>query len=294
MLTSGLLYIIWILGYLVPANGISYGELYDILSESGSLGLTGFWSFSVFLAFTIPWAFFAITNPQVVIRLYVPRDEIAYKRGVAYFYIFGFLYTVVVVVVGLVASGLAIKGVIPKGLPWDAVTPHLLGYMHPLLGSLIAVSIIAAAVSTANSIVLAVSGSIITLSRTRSLLIARVIDAMLVTLATLVASLKIGFIVELSVLTSVILIPLAPITILGVYKGGMSSSILRTSALISLIAGVGLATFYALELGPRRAFRETILELPLSAWVLIISTTILLLGYTIEIIRARSTRNSNI
>jgi len=282
MLSGGLSYLIWTLLYLVPASGVTHAELFKNLSESGHLGLTGFWSLTTFLAYTIPWAFFAVTNPQVVVRLYVPRDEKTYKKSVMAFYTYGFLYTVIVVLVGLVAAGLATRGVIPEGLAWDSVTPHLLRLMHPLLGSLIAITIVAAAVSTANSIILAVSGSVISLTRSRSLVLARVIDAVLVLASTLLALVGVGFIVDLSVLTSVILLPLAPITLLGAYRSLEKSRVTKISALTSLLVGVGFATYYAMVLGPRRAFREAILGLPLSAWVLLMSTTILLLGYLAE------------
>ena len=283
MLIGGLSYLIWTLSYLTSASGVVYSDLFEALSERGYLGLTEFWSFTTYLAYTLPWAFFAVTNPQVVVRLYTPRDEKAYKKAVTAFYIYGFVYTLIVVLIGLTAAGLAIRGVLPGNLPWDSVTPYILGLMHPLLGSLIAISIVAAAISTANSIVLAVSGSLISLSRSRSVALARIIDAVLVVVATLTAMSGMGFIVDLSVLTSVILLPLAPLTILGVYVAGKSSNILKTSALISLTIGVSLATYYALILGPRKAFREVILELPISAWVLLISTIVLLIGYIISL-----------
>ncbi|MCC6025209.1 MAG: sodium:solute symporter family protein [Desulfurococcaceae archaeon] len=282
MLSGGLAYLIWALFYLAPARGLTLSDVFTELSKTGHLGLTGFWSLSTFIAYTLPWAFFAITNPQVVIRLYVPRDEEAYKKSVVAFYIYGFLYTLIVVLVGLVAAGLAATGALPRGLGWDSVTPYLLGLMHPLLGSLIAVSVIAAAVSTANSIVLAVSSSLVSLSEKKSLAVARAVDAALVVAATLVAMLGAGFIVELSVLTSVILLPLAPITVLGVYRQPRNSTVMRRFALASLVVGVGLATYYATVLGPRRAFREVVAGLPLSAWVLLVSTLILVTGHLVE------------
>jgi SSS family solute:Na+ symporter len=288
MLTGGLLYLCWAL-YHAPASGVSSAELFRVLSSNGYLGLTSFWSFTTFLAYTLPWAFFAVTNPQVIVRLYVPRDERAYKKSVTYFYFYGFLYTLIVVLIGLVAAGLALRGVIPQGMPWDSVTPYLLNSMHPLLGSFIAVTVIAAAVSTANSIVLAVSGSVVSLLTRRTLTLARTIDAVLVAASAIVALMGVGFIVDLSVLTSVILLPLAPVTILGVYKHNRTSKVKAHFAIMSLIIGVGLGTYYALVLGPRRAFREVVSGLPISAWILLVSGLVLLVGYTIEAIRKKPT-----
>ena len=283
MFTCGLSYFLWMIFHYVPSSGVSYSDIYKALSNSNYLGLTSFWSLGVFLAYTIPWVFFAVTNPQVVVRLYLPRDYKSYRNTVSLFFIYGFIYTIIVVVIGLTAAGLSKIGLIPGNMQWDTVTPYLLNLMPPLLGSIIGVSIVAAAVSTANSIVLAVSGSVLsTLSESSSLLAARILDALLVLSAAIVALTNVGFIVDLSVLTSVILLPLAPITILAVYKHGVFKKHVKTSAILSLFAGTGLATYYAVELGPRRAFRESINGLPLSLWVLLVSTLILLTGYMVD------------
>lgn len=283
MLTCGLGYLVWIVFYLVPSHGINIKDLLDALSHSGLLGLTSFWGFSVFLAYTIPWAFFAITNPQVVVRLYVHRDESSYKRSVLYFFIFGFLYTLIVVAIGLTAGGLSHLGFIPKGMKWDDVTPYFLRLMHPILGSLVAVSIMAAAISTSNSIVLAVSSSVVSSTKTLGkLTYARLIDAVLIIVAAIIASVRVGFIVDLSVLTSVILIPLAPLTIIGVYLRDKISKYTRYSAVTSLIAGTGLAVGFAALWGPRRAFRETVWGLPISLYILVVSTLFLIVGLLID------------
>ncbi|MEM0282419.1 MAG: sodium:solute symporter family protein, partial [Desulfurococcaceae archaeon] len=127
------------------------------------------------------------------------------------------------------------------------------------------------------------SGSIVSsVPRLNKLLVARIIDAVLVLAAALVASTGAGFIVDLSVLTSVILLPLAPVTILAVLKHGEFSKYTKLAALVSLVAGTLLATYYAITLGPRRAFREMIMGLPLSIWVLVLSSMIMLVGYFID------------
>lgn len=280
MFTCGLSYLLWIIFYYVPSSGVSYSDIYTALSNSNYLGLTSFWSLGVFLAYTIPWAFFAVTNPQVVVRLYLPKDYKSYKNTVSLFFIYGFIYTIIVVIIGLTTAGLSKIGLVPGNMPWDSVTPYLLNLMPPLLGSIIGVSIVAAAISTSNSIVLAVSGSVLsTISKYNNLLGARILDALLVSSAAIVALMNVGFIVDLSVLTSVILLPLAPITILAVYKHKDFKKHVKISAITSLVTGTGLATYYAVELGPKRAFRELINGLPLSLWVLLVSTLTLLAGY---------------
>jgi SSS family solute:Na+ symporter len=283
MLSSGLAYLSWVLFALVPSTGYPLGNIISVTANSGYLGLTNFWSLPVFLAYTTPWIFFAITNPQVVARLYIARDEQSYKKSAVYFFIYGLMYTLIVVIVGLIARGLAEVGFLPRDLPRDSVTPALLNYMNPILGSIIAVSIIAAAVSTANSIVLAVSSSLLTTIGLKGrLIVARLLDAVLVFFAALLASANIGFIVDLSVLTSVILLPLAPITIMGVYLNKKPGPIIKYSPVLSAIVGVGISTYYAIVYGPRRAFLEQIMGLPLSLITLLSSSVILLGGYVFE------------
>lgn len=287
MLVSGLIYLSWLF-FFAYTSGVGFGELYTTLHESGRLGITSFWTFSVFLAYTIPWAFFAITNPQVVVRLYLPRDLKSYRRSVAMFTGYGFLYTLIVVLAGLVAAGLSLNNVIPNISPRERVTPYLLTLMNPFVGSLIAVSIIAAAVSTSNSIVLAVSGSVLSCTRIKeSLIIARLTDLALVIAAGFVAYLNPGFIVDLSVLTSVILLPLAPITLVAVYLHSRVGRFTRAASLTSLIAGTGFATYYAVTLGPRRTFIEVVNGAPVSAWTLIISSAILIIGVVADVFLSR-------
>jgi SSS family solute:Na+ symporter len=279
MLASGLAYLAWILLALVPGLGVDLTGVATALSSSGYLGLTGFWAPPVFLAYTIPWMFFAVTNPQVVAKLYLPRDGRSYWRSVMYFFVYGLTYTLIAVLVGLLARGLAVLGRFPGSMPGDNVTPTLLAAMDPLLGSLVAISIIAAAVSTANSIVLAVSGSVLTsTSRRGNLLLARVIDAVLVAASTLLAWARIGVIVDLSVLTSVILLPLAPVTIAGVLLWEKTGRASRLAALLSIVSGVSLATYYAATLGPRKAFTTQVLGMPISGLALLVSTIIITVG----------------
>jgi SSS family solute:Na+ symporter len=196
-----------------------------------------------------------------------------------YFFAYGLTYTLIAVLVGLLARGLALLDRFPGSLPGDSVTPTLLATMDPLLGSLVATSIIAAAVSTANSIVLAVSGSVLTSALRRgNLLLARVIDAILVAASTLLAWAGIGVIVDLSVLTSVILLPLAPLTIAGVLLRGKTGRAGRLASLLSVITGVSLATYYAATLGPRKAFTTQVLGIPVSGLALLVSTIIMTVG----------------
>ena len=285
MILAALTYVTWLSLYLLPAADLDINRVSEILGKIGMLGITKFWSLTTFIAFTLPWLFFAITNPQVVQRLYMPKSEKSLKRLVQYFAIYGFMYTIIVVLVGLLARALSESGFIPMITNRDLVTPTLLLLAHPLLASFIYVSIVAAAVSTANSIILSVASSFVrdfyerrvkVVNHKISMLISLCIVTSLIVIASLVAYFRPGFIVELSVLSSVILLPLAPLTIMGWILGNVRK--VRIEALTSLLAGSIIALSAAVIYGPKKSFITTWIGLPISAWVLIISTVILLIG----------------
>ncbi|MEM2009804.1 MAG: sodium:solute symporter family protein [Thermosphaera sp.] len=283
MLTGGVVYLSWMVGTVQEKTDL--WQSIKIVGEQGYLGITSFWSPQVFLAYTIPWIFFAITNPQVVSRLYVHKNSAVFKRSVVLFSIYGFIYTLIAVGVGILARVMAVSGLIPGNLARDAVTPHILSLMSPVLSALISVSIMAAAISTANSIVLTVSSSIfkdILNSRETSLRTAFLLNLVLTMVASALALLRLGYIVDLSVLTSVILLPLAPITIVGVLRHGRPSKISSICAVIAIVIGSGIAMYSFITIGALKTFFASYLYLPLSAWVLIISTIIVVAGALID------------
>jgi len=290
MIVAALAFVIWIASYLLPLNGIGLSEAFNILGKEGYLGITDFWTPSVFLAFTLPWIFFAVTNPQAVQRMYMPRDEKALKTMVEYFALFGLAYTVIVTIVGLLARALTITGVFPELKDTrDLVTPTLLNMAPPILGSIVFVSIVAAAISTLDSIILTLSSSAsrdlysklrVTGNRRGELLVGYLIIIALVLITALIAWFKPGFVVELSVLSSVILLPLAPITIIAWMmpeKVGNKPA----PAIMSLIIGSIIGLYIAIAYGPKKAFILTFLGLPASLWILVVSTLVLIIGLII-------------
>jgi len=54
---------------------------------------------------------------------------------------------------------------------------------------------------------------------------------------------------------------------------------MRIEALMSLLAGSIMALSAAVIYGPKKAFITTWIGLPISAWILITSTVILLIGF---------------
>ncbi len=279
MLTASTLLLAWLLSLASPDT---IGRAFEAIGDKGLLSASA-WPATVFIAYTVPWIFFAATNPQVVQRLFMPRDARAYARMVAWFAFFGLTYTVIVTLVGLLARGYTELGLLPfLAKPnKDAVTPNLLNYTHPLLAALVFTSIVAAAVSTADSIILSVASSIARdlygykrMASDRELLIVgRAAIVLLAVLASLIGYTRASFIVALSVLSSLLLLPLAPITI-AAWIAPERASKNKWAAYASL--GLGLAMALAIllyTLDPRKTITYTLLDVvPLPLAVLLVST----------------------
>ncbi len=284
MLSAGLTTLILLILFLIPSSNISVGEVLDSLTNIEGKNLLGVtWSLTVFLGYSIPWIFFALTNPQVVQRLYMPRDKKAFRNMVFYFAIFGLLYTVIVTLIGLLYRGYIVLNNL-RDLERellsnrDSVTPSLLKNFNEFFASYVFISIIAAAVSTANSIILTVASVIVRELYERMVKkpverisrIVTIISIVVMTILSLtVALLKPAFIVELSVISSVMLLPLAPITILGLYKKKRDGELY---AITSLITGFAITLILSIVINPIRVIRESFINIPIVMWILIVST----------------------
>jgi SSS family solute:Na+ symporter len=95
--------------------------------------------------------------------------------------------------------------------------------------------------------------------------------------------LKPAYIVELSVLTSVLLLPLAPISIFGIWLENKIGRFSKISSGISLVFGIVVALIGLYLNGANKIFTSLILGLPLSAWVILISTAILGVGIILDL-----------
>jgi len=114
----------------------------------------GVFSFPAFLGMTIPWFFFALSNPQVSQRLYMPASMTTLRKMLIGFLVFGFIYTLVAVIWGYSAV------ILYPGLESsDLATPTLLasGVIPPVLSMIVMIGIMAAAISTIDSILLTLS-----------------------------------------------------------------------------------------------------------------------------------------
>ncbi|MFD1409527.1 sodium:solute symporter family protein [Kroppenstedtia eburnea] len=114
----------------------------------------GFFSISTFIGLTLPWFFFSISNPQVSQRMFMPKNLGEMRRMLIIFLIFGFLYTLVAVLWGFSA---AVH--FPSLSSPDLATPRLLAsdLVPPVLAVVVMVGIMAAAISTVDSILLTLS-----------------------------------------------------------------------------------------------------------------------------------------
>ncbi len=117
----------------------------------------GYFSFATFLGLTLPWFFFSISNPQVSQRLFMLSSLAEMRRMLLLFLGYGLIYTLVAILWGF--SALVH---FPDLKNPDLATPTLLGspVVHPVLGVVVMIGILAAAISTIDSILLTLSSMV--------------------------------------------------------------------------------------------------------------------------------------
>lgn len=241
MIISATLVVVFVINAL---GGI--GSFFSSLSNEhpGSLSVpgNGFFSFSVFLGLTLPWIFFSISNPQVSQRLYTPASLKDLRRMLIGFMIFGFIYTMV-----SVTWGFAALLRFPDLETGDLATPTLLASdtVPTVLGIIVMIGIIAAAVSTIDSIMLTLS-SMVTRdvflvvkkdsTEAQQLVVGKLILPVIAIMAYLFAQLQIDLIAVLSVSASAgLLVMVPPIVGAFFWKRGTAEG-----ALASIILAGGL------------------------------------------------------
>jgi len=231
-----------------------------------------FWSYKKFLALVTPWFFFALTNPQVFQRLFIPKSERDLKKMVVYFGTFGLIYTVLVTLLGLELRLLTEIGRFPTVLDRDKVTPTLLAMMPTWISFLVALSILAAAITTANSIILTLSSMVSRdIVKEKGILAGR-LSVLILTIAVAVfASKRISYIVELSVLSSTILLCQLPL-IIGYFHWNRGGRLTGVSTLI--IGFVTILVLKCLKIAP--------FGIPASVFTLIVVFLVYILTSIIE------------
>ncbi len=130
-------------------------------SRYGGMVLSTFpnriWTPAFFVNLTLPWSFFALTNPQVLQRIFILKRREDLSRMIVLFAVFGLIYTVVVTVVGFSARYGTEAGLLPAIADQDRVIVAVMAQMGRALALPLALSIVFASVSTANSILLTLS-----------------------------------------------------------------------------------------------------------------------------------------
>ncbi|MUK88360.1 sodium:solute symporter family protein [Ornithinibacillus sp. L9] len=144
---------------LLVINGLGgFGQFFDNLKtshpESLSVPGNGYFSFLTFLGLTLPWFFFSLSNPQVSQRMFMPNSLKGLRQMLIGFLVFGFIYTFVSVLWGFSALQM-----FPNLETADLATPKLLSsdLVPPVLGVIVMIGIMAAAISTIDSIMLTLS-----------------------------------------------------------------------------------------------------------------------------------------
>jgi len=145
MLVASILLAVFVAFVLLPGGPLGFSQTNPALLEVS-------WPFPMFIGLTLPWFFFAVTNPQVVQRLYSPRSVGSIRKMILGFSFFGFVYTILCVYLGFASAEL-----VPGLDVADNAMAALLSLVPRPLALIVALSIIAAAVSTMNSIILTLS-----------------------------------------------------------------------------------------------------------------------------------------
>ena len=229
----------------------------------------GFFNIFTFIGMTLPWMFFSLSNPQVSQRLFMPSSLQNLKIMILGFMIFGLIYTLVAIFWGFSATIM-----FPNLDNVDMATPLILSsdLVPPILGVIVMVGIMAAAISTIDSILLTLAsvfakdvyGNLRKRPSDRmQLQIGKFVIPVIAIIAYLFAEMELSIIVLLSVASSAGLIIAVP-AIFGTFfwKRGTAAGVL---------ASVGVTGVIVIFL---EAFQWKPLGLASGVWGIILSTII--------------------
>ncbi|KXF74750.1 pantothenate permease [Paramesorhizobium deserti] len=258
---------------IIELGGFSglFGAISQTKPELLQVPGPGLFSFTTFLGLTIPWFFFAISNPQVSQRLYMPASLKALKRMLIIFLCFGFVYTIVSVLWGF--SAFVAFPELEKG---DLATSTLLAsdFVPPVLGVMVMVGILAAAVSTIDSILLTLSSVFsrdvwgnITGDRndSRQLFVGKLIIPMISIVSLVFAAMEFSMIAILSVAASVGLLVTVP-AIVGAFFWRRGTA---AAALASILGGVAFVIWMYLTGNKLFGLNAGVLALPVSTLIFV-------------------------
>ncbi len=201
--------------------------------------------------------------------MFTPKSLRSLRQMLLGFMVFGFIYTLVAVIWGFAA---VVK--LPDLATGDLATPKLLssGIIPPALGIVVMIGIIAAAISTIDSIMLTLS-SIFTrevyavanknATDKQQLLVCKIVLPVIAVLAYIFAHLKLSLIAVLSVSASAGLLVVVP-PLIGAFFWRKGTA---AGALAAIVVG-GLAVFFMQFNGLRPLGQAS------GVWGLLISTTL--------------------
>lgn len=235
---------------LLVVNGLGgFGELFARVSEEHQGWLSvpggGYFTFSVFLGLTLPWFFFSLSNPQVSQRLFMLGSMRNLRRMLLGFLVLGFIYTLVAVLWGFAAL---VR--FPDLESADLASPSLLAsdLVPPVVAVIIMVGILAAAITTIDSILLTLSsmvardvyGTRAGVDDSRQLMVGKIVIPVIAVLALLFAGLQLDLIAVLAVASSAGLVVTVP-AIVGAFfwkrgtAAGVLSSIIVSGSLVAFL-----------------------------------------------------------
>ena len=247
MLLSGLVAV----GFVVTALG-GPGQFVDQTLANNPDWLSvpgpGLWSFGTFVALSVPWFFFAISNPQVSQRLFVVKDFRSMRNMILWVLGFGIVFTHVAVIWGFAALQL-----VPGLENTSTASPSLLvsGVIPVPVVLLLIVGILAAAISTLDSIALTV-GSMVARefsskdsSDKSQILVGRVTVVVVIAFAAYFALQSATIVDQLAALSAAGLMVTVP-TIIGAFFWKRAT---HWGALASMLGGGIVAVWMALVQG---------------------------------------------
>ncbi len=258
---------------LLVVNGLGgFGELFGRVSEEhpGWLSVPGggYFSFSVFLGLTLPWFFFSLSNPQVSQRLFMLGTMRNLRRMLLGFLVLGFIYTLVAVLWGLAALV-----EFPDLESADLASPRLLAsdLVPPVVAVIIIVGILAAAITTIDSILLTLSsmvardvyGTRTGVQESRQLTVGKLVIPLIAVLALLFAGLQLDLIAVLAVSSSAGLLVTVP-AIIGAFFWRRATA---AGVLASVVVGGALVAY--LEISQTKP-----LGLASGIWALLVSVAL--------------------
>jgi solute:Na+ symporter, SSS family len=236
MLISSLFLLYYVMNHFFGG----FGQFFQVIqNEHSYLLAANKMPYQRFLGLTIPWLFFALTNPQVAQRMFISRDKKSLRVMIIGFAAFGLIYTLIVIHLGLAA-----RHIFPDIVNTDLITSLILEKIPVVLALVVFLGIVAASVSTVNSIILTLSsmctvdvyGKLFKVEEGKKLLFGKIMVPVIALSAFFFSLGQFGIIVELSVMSSAGLLALAP-SYFGIFWRKRD----RIASVSSIVVG-GLAT----------------------------------------------------